>query len=104
MGKNRTIKIIGRLIGGMTAHKILERHTNKIESLNHLRTEVDNYRENVFSFINEFNWSQKDKEAIREESLKNLKNELKQPHFNDVKFPEDEPEKLINETLKEILI
>lgn len=87
----------------MTAHKILEKYTNKTESLNHLRAEIDNYRENIFSFINESNWNEDDKIRIKQEALKSLKSELKERHFNNVKFPENEPEKLIDEVLKELM-
>jgi gas vesicle protein len=104
MGKNRTIKIIGGLVGGMTAHRLLERHTNKPESLNHLRAEVDNYRENIHSFVKEFNWNAKDKEEIREEAWKSLKNEIKQPHFKNVNFPIEEAEGIIEEIIKEIFL
>jgi len=44
MGKDRTIKIIGGLIAGMVAHKILEKYTNRKESLNHcLKTQRARY-------------------------------------------------------------
>ncbi len=103
MGKNRVIKIIGGLIAGMVAHKILEKYTNRKESLNHLRSEVDNYKSNLSEFINEFNWNSENKQKIKKESLKNLKKELNAPHLKDVKFPKEEVEKLIEETLKDII-
>lgn len=77
MGKDRTIKIIGGLIAGMVAHKILEKYTNRKESLNHLRSEVDNYRDNLGEFINEYNWNDEDKQGIREESLKDITLDIK---------------------------
>jgi len=102
MGKNRVIKIIGGIIAGMAAHKILEKYTNRKESLNHLRSEVGNYRDNLSEFINEFNWNDSDKQKIKEEASKDIIIELKKPHFKDVKFPGKEPEILIEEILKEI--
>jgi hypothetical protein len=102
MGKNRVIKIIGGLIAGMVAHKILEKYTNRKESLNHLRAEVGNYRNNLSDFIGEFNWNNKDKQRIKEESSKAIISELKEPHLKDVKFPIEEIDKLIEEILKEL--
>jgi len=102
MGKNRVIKIIGRLIAGMVAHKILEKYTNRKESLNHLRAEVESYRNNITDFIDEFNWNDSDKNVIKQEALKDIILEFKKPHFNDVKFPTNEAEKLIEETLRGI--
>lgn len=61
MGKNRVIKILGGIIGGMVAHKILLKYTNKPESVNHLQSEVSNYRDNALDIANEFNWNEEDK-------------------------------------------
>lgn len=103
MGKNQTIKIIGRLIGGMLAHKILSKYTNRPESMHHLNSEVDNYSGAIFDHLLEYNWSSYDKEMIKKESEKSLKLSLKESHFSDVKFPESEISKLLNETIKEYL-
>ena len=103
MGKNRVIKIIGRLIAGMVAHKLLEKYTNREESLNHLRAEVGNYRNNLSEFINEFNWNESDKKKIKHEASKYIIIELKKPHFKDVKFPKAGINRLIEETLIDIL-
>ncbi len=103
MGKNRTIKIIADLIAGMVAHKILLRYTNKPESINHMQSEINNYRGTITDFSEEFNWNEDDKITIKQETIKSIKNELNRSHFNDVKFPENEPEKLIDKILKEMI-
>ena len=103
MGKNRVIKIMGRLIVGMVTHKILEKYTNRKESLNHLRSEVDNYRNNLSEVINEFNWNDSDKKKIKYRASKDIIIELKKPHLKDVKFSITEKDKLIEETINEIL-
>jgi len=103
MGKNRIIRILGGVIGGMVAHKILLKYTNKPESIHHLTSEVDNYRNNAESIASEFNWSEKDKKRIKEDALKSLNSELKEPHFHDVKFPIEVVNVLIEETMNEIL-
>jgi hypothetical protein len=99
MGKNRVIKIVGRLIAGMVAHRILEKYTNRKESLNHLRFEVENYRNNLFDFVNEFNWNDLDKRKVKQEASKNMVSELKKSHFVDVKFPPEEVDKLIEKII-----
>lgn len=101
MGKNSTIKTIGRIIGGITAHKILVKYTNKPESIHHMNSEIENYRGNLFDIMNEFNWNSKNKERIKEEALKSLKKEIRQPHFSDVKFPLGEINSLLSQTIKE---
>ncbi len=104
MGKKGTIKIIAGLMGGMTAHAILIKYTNRPESVNHLKSEIDNYKGTISDYIEEFNWNEDDRKRIKEESLKSFKNELKEPHFSDVKFPMSEALELIDKTLKEMLI
>ena len=103
MGKNTIIKTIADLIGGMTAHKILIKYTNKPESIHHTKSEIDNYRGIILDYITEFNWNSDDKQEIKERALKSLKSELKKPHFKDVEFPTEEISKLLEETIKEIL-
>lgn len=102
MGKNRTIKIIGGLIAGMVAHAILARHTNRLESIHHLESEMNNYRNNISDMIKKFNWNQSEIKEIKEEALRNILKELKKPHFSDVKFPSFEKEKILDEIMKEM--
>ena len=109
MGKNRVIKILGGIIGGLVAHKILLRYTNRPESLSHLQSEVDNYRENALEMAAEFNWNADDKNRIKKEALKNLRSELDEPHFRDVQFSikaikaMKEAERLVAETLDDVI-
>ena len=103
MGKNRIIKILGNVIGNIVVHKILIKHTNKPESLNHLESEVDAYRDNALEIANEFNWNKKDLEEIKSEALKKFEKDMKK-YYSDVKFPINESDKLIEKTLKEIII
>ena len=102
MGKNRTIKIIGGIIGVMVAHKILLKFTNKPESVNHLMSEVSNYRDNIQDWIREYNWNAENKKRIKDEAIKCLKEELKEPHFNDVIFPKEAITNFLDETMNEI--
>jgi hypothetical protein len=103
MGKNRVIKTLGGVIGSIVAHKILLKYTKRPESVNHLETEVINYRDNAQDMANEFNWNEDDKKRIKEEALKSIKSELKEPHFNNILFPTEEISKILEESIKEIL-
>lgn len=102
MGKNRVIKILGNVIGNIVVHKILVGHTNKPESLNHLESEVEAYRDNALGIVNKFNWNEEDKKKIKLESFKKFKKDIEK-YYNDVKFPMKEAEKLIEKTLMEII-
>ena len=73
------------------------------ESLHHLKSEIDTYRDNVMESSQEFNWSDKDKLGIKSLALEKFEKDMKN-FYNDVKFPEKEPEDLIDETIKECII
>ena len=100
MGKNRTIKIIANLIGGMTAHKILIKYANKPESIPHMESEVDNYRSSISDYLAEFNWNIQDKERIKREAETSLRKALKESHFKGIGFPNNEITKMLNQTIK----
>lgn len=102
MGKNRIIKILGNVVGNIAVHKILLRHTNKPESINHLKSEIETYRDNSLEIAGEFNWNQEDKKRIKSEALKKFNKDIKK-YYSDVAFPAKEPKKLIEETLGEII-
>ncbi|MBS3100027.1 hypothetical protein J4463_02325 [Candidatus Pacearchaeota archaeon] len=102
MGKSRTIKILGNIIGNLVVHKILTKHTNKPESIHHLKSEIDAYRDNSLEIASEYNWNEKDKAQIKEISLKNFEKDMSN-HYADVKFPKEEVPALIKETINELL-
>jgi len=102
MGKNRVIKILGNIVGNIAVHKILIKYTNKPESITHLESEVENYRDNTLEIANKFNWSEKDKVEIKLKALKKFKKDMEK-YYSDVKFPLKDVEKLIGETLEEIM-
>lgn len=101
MGKNRTIKSIGKIIGNMVVHKILVNKTNRPESLHHLQSEVNTYRDNVFGIAQEYNWNDSDKQEIFNESLKTFKIRIQK--YPDIKYTIKEAEKLIKETINEVI-
>lgn len=103
MGKKRIIKIIAGLIAGMTAHSILLKYTNRPESVNHLKSEIDSYKGNLENYFTEYHWNNKDIIEIKKESSRYVLLELKKPHFKDVKFPVEKVSKLIDELIDETL-
>lgn len=100
MGKDRAIKIIANLIAGMAAHRILFKYTNRPESINHIESEIENYRGTISDYLTEFNWNSYDKERIKREAKRNLRKELKETHFKDVSFSSNEISKMLNETIQ----
>lgn len=102
MGKNRIIKILGNIIGNLVIHKILVKHTNKPESINHLKSEIEAYRDSSLEIASEYNWNKGDKEKIRNLSLKKFKKDMNS-NYPDVKFPIEKVPELIEETINEIL-
>jgi len=103
MGKNRAIKSLGKEIGNIVVHKILVEHTNRPESLHHLKNEVESYRDNAIETSQEFNWNDSDKVKIKQEALNKFKKDMKR-YYKDIKFPAEEVDKLIEETIKECII
>lgn len=102
MGKNRTIKSIANLIAKMIAHEILSKYTNRKESLNHMKSEIENYRGDALDNILKYNWNTDDKSKVKELSKKRLiKKELKEDHFKDVIFPDTEIDLLLDKTIEE---
>lgn len=102
MGKNRIIRILGNIIGNVVVHKILLKYTNKPESIPHLKNEIIDYRDNSLEKASEYNWSEKDKNIIKEEALKNFYKKM-ETKYPDVKFPKEEIPGLIEETLEECM-
>jgi len=101
MGKDRTIKLIANLIGKSTAHKILIKYTNMPESINHMSSEIDNYRGQLSEYITQYNWNTYDKQKIKKEAEKSLNRELKENHFTNVIFPSSVKIKFLSEAIRE---
>ena len=102
MGKNRTIKILGNIIGNIVVHKILIKHTNKPESVSHITKEIGVYGENASEIAEEFNWNDDNKLEIHEEALKKFEHNMNK-YYSDVIFPEKEVPILIDETINEFI-
>lgn len=103
MGKNRVIKILGNISGNIVVHKILVKYTNRLESVHHLESEVEAYRDNALEIVKEFNWNEKDKTKIKSKALKKFTKDMKE-YYKDVKFPMKEAEELIEDTINELIL
>ena len=102
MGKSRTIKILGNILGNIVVHKILIKHTNKPESISHMTKEVGAYGENASEIAEEFNWNDGDKLKIHEEALKKFNHNMRK-YYSDVIFSENEVLISIDETIDEFI-
>ncbi len=102
MGKNRTIKILGNILGNLVVHKILVKYTNKPESIKHLKSEIEAYRDNSLEIASDYNWNEDEKSKIRSESLKKFSKNM-ESYYSDVKFSMEEAHRLMEETIREIL-
>lgn len=102
MGKNKLIKSLGKRIGNTVVHKILMKYTNKPDSVPFLKAEAESYRDNVLESSQDFNWNDKDKGEIKALALEKFNKDMEN-FYEEVKFPEKEPEKLIDETIEECL-
>jgi acetyl-CoA acetyltransferase len=100
MGKNRTIKILGNIIGNLVVHKVVIRNTHKPESIPHMTYEIGAYGLNASEIADEYNWNCEDKMKISLEALKKFKRNM-QKYYPDVEFYEEEIPILIEETIDE---
>jgi hypothetical protein len=102
MGKDRVIKSLGKNIGNLVVHKLLEKYTNKKETLEHLKHETIAYKDNAKDVAEKFNWNEEDKSEIMLEAIHEVEKEMA-GDYPDVSYPADEAEKLVEEAIKEIM-
>ena len=102
MGKNDVIKSLSKVIANISLHKLIVAHTNKPESKHFLESEIIEYGNVAQNKSQEFNWNDMDKKRIMKLSLKFLANAKKKKYF-DVDFSQNEAEKMILETVDDLL-
>lgn len=102
MGKNRVIHSIGKVIGNVVMHKLLLEHTNKPESKPHLANEIKEYSIDAFEKSQEFNWNETDKKEIIQKAKERI-NALSKI-YPDITFSKEDADKLILETMDEMMI
>ena len=77
-------------------------YTNNPKSVHHLTAEVGTYRDNAIEIAQEFNWNEEDKQRIKQEAIKEFGKRITK--YSDVKFPTEESDKILDETIKECVI
>lgn len=102
MGKNRDVKSLSRVIANVALHQLLVKHTNRPESQHHLESEVIEYRSTAMSKAAEHNWNEKDRERIRQNSLKELR-KIIENNYPDVSFPNEELRRTLDNLIIEVL-
>ena len=102
MGKNRTIKSLGKVIGNIVVHKITLKYGNKPESRGHTSSEIIAYGDNALEIAQEFNWNDLDRALIKQEVLSEF-NKKMQTKYSDIKFPTNEVNEIIEETIRAYL-
>ncbi len=101
MGKRSVIKSLGRCIGNVALHKLLLAHTNRPESKNYLRSEVLEYGTDAFEKAQIFNWNERDKEEIKRLALERVTRLLE--NYPDIEPADGEVEKLVTETIEDVM-
>lgn len=91
---------LGKCMGNIVLHKMLVRHTNKPESINHLQKEIEEYTNDVLQKAAEFNWNDYEKDEIANIALESFKKRILL--YPDVVYDEREIEELVDETTNEV--
>ena len=100
MGKNSTIKSLGRVIANVVVHKITLKYGSKPESRGKTSNEINAYRDNAIDTAQEFNWNDEDKSRIKIEVFEEFNRKMKSK-YSDINFPMEDAEKMIDETINE---
>jgi hypothetical protein len=102
MGKDRTIKSLGKVIGNVVVHKVVLKYGKKAESENHTSSEIVAYRDTAIGIGMEFNWNDNDKIDIRKE-VHNFFIKKMSEKYSHIKYPIKNTEDMIDETIKECI-
>ncbi|PIN77141.1 hypothetical protein COV15_02945 [Candidatus Woesearchaeota archaeon CG10_big_fil_rev_8_21_14_0_10_34_12] len=102
MGKNRVMSSLGSKVGNLVAHKILTKHTNRLESISHSINEAEEYEVQAVETAKKFNWNDDEINEIKLIAKKEVK-KIMERKYPDIKFPADEADNLISETIEEVI-
>ncbi|MEK6882825.1 MAG: hypothetical protein AABY22_24595 [Nanoarchaeota archaeon] len=98
MGKNSSLKTLGKRIGNIVLHKMLIKYTNKPESISHLINEENEYRAAAIIDAKKFNWNEGDKQELRIIAIGFFENKSIKKYF-DVNLPLEEAKTLIDQEI-----
>lgn len=102
MGKNEIIKSLSKVIANISLHKLIVIYTKKPESIHFLESGIIEYRNVAQIKAQEFNWNDYEKEKIQKLSLKILL-KLKKKKYTDIEFSIKEADKIISETIEDLI-
>lgn len=102
MGKNRVMNSLGSKIGNLVAHKILIEHTNRPESIGHSLNEAEEYEVQAVDTARRFNWNDDEISEIKVIAESEFR-KIMERKYPDVKFSADEADKLVSETMREVM-
>ncbi|MFH1324375.1 MAG: hypothetical protein ABIH64_03950 [Nanoarchaeota archaeon] len=102
MGKKQAIRSLANSIALISTHKLLVEHTNKPESIKHLKDEVADYSNDAFEKSREYNWTKEELEEIKAVSIKETKNRLKK--YQDITIKESDIPEAVIDTMQELLL
>jgi len=100
MGKNSSIRSLGKCIGNIVLHKLLLRHTNRPESKKHLRDEIEDYGADAKEKSQEYSWTDEEKAEIEDKAYRRVKNILEK--YSDLDYEESEINSFIQETMEKL--
>jgi hypothetical protein len=102
MGKNRTIKSLGRIIGNIVVHKVVLKYGKKLESFNHTSSEIIAYRDTAIGIALEYNWNNDDLVEIRKEVHDYFINKMN-VKYSYITYSIKDAEEIIDSTIKECI-
>jgi len=102
MGKTQDIESISNIIAQATVHKIIPEHTNKPESIEHMKKEEIEYKSQSFKILSRIKCSEKDKKEIKEKVIRKVQNIINSK-YPDITIKEEELSNKINQELFEYL-
>lgn len=102
MGKKQAIKSLANSIALVSLHKILIKHTKKLESRKHLEGEVGDYSVDAFEKSQEYKWAKEELDEIKTRSIKETENKLKK--YEDIKVEDQEIKEFVIDVMQELLL
>jgi len=102
MGKNSSIKSLGKCIGNVVFHELLLRHTKFPESKKHIIDEIKDYGFDVNLKAKEYNWTEEEKAEIENKAFNRVINRTK--NYPDLEYEESEIRDLLSKEMKKIFL
>ena len=102
MGKNSSIKSLGKCIGNVVFHELLLRHTKIPESEKHINDEIRDYVFDVEIKAQEFSWTEEEKSEIEDRAFKRAINRTEK--YPDLEYEESEIHDLLSKMMEKLFL